>query len=106
MLKIKDDVDLKELEKFGFKHDSIFGVEMYIKSKPHKKEANDHIIDRVFVYEDNRRIVTDIYSSNTHRLQTDILSDLIQAGLIEQVEEECGNCIYCKYTDECDDSEI
>ena len=60
MLKIKDNVDLKELEKFGFKKESWFDNQIvYVKS-----------------YE----------QYNTYFDVT--LYDLIQAGLVEKVEEE------------------
>ena len=74
MLKIKDDVDLKELEKFGFVH---------------KKETNESselyrweiktssIFDAVTVFVWSREV------SDTGA--TDKLYDLIQAGLVEKV---------------------
>lgn len=82
MLKIKDDVDLKELEKFGFKH-------RYEKVYEYIRE-----IDGMTVYR--------IYTTNRHHiLQIEILQpviiagslqkiiyNLIQAGLVEKIEEE------------------
>ena len=93
MLKIKDNVDLKELEKFGFKYDSEFDVGMYIKSKHYEKEINDPIYgkskelfsDRIVVFKDDRKIITDNYSLQT-KMDYDTLFDLIQAGLVEKVE--------------------
>ena len=75
MLKIKDSVDLKELEKFGLKYkketDSEF--EMYEWTRK-TKFTYDYV--SVFVW--NRSI-----NSNA----TDKLYDLIQAGLVEKVSD-------------------
>ena len=82
MLKIKDNVDLKELKRFGFKY--------------HRKQRNQYehysvvsvVKDCVFtkallivVFNDDREIA--IYD----RKGQDILFDLIQAGLVEKVGE-------------------
>ena len=76
MLKIKDEVDLKELEKFGFKytegedwHKSNF--DMYL-SLGDKRELNIDCDDHYFN--------TDI------RECVDWIFDLIRAGLVEKVE--------------------
>ena len=95
MLKIKDNVDLKELEKFGFKYDDEFGVGMYVKSKHYEKEVNDPIYgksnelfsDRICIFEDTRKIITDNYSLQ-NKMDYDTLFDLIQAGLVEKVEDK------------------
>lgn len=76
MLKIKDDVDLKELEKFGFKWDEYY-TEYYIFSK-NKDE-------KVSVTED-RRILIEDFSGFSIVEYLDVLFDLIQAGLVEKVE--------------------
>jgi hypothetical protein len=71
MLKIKDDVDLKELEKFGFYktswHDSM-------------SACNGDINLATF----SRKLY--IYNSNTEVLNK--LYDLIQANLVEKVEDK------------------
>ena len=95
MLKIKDNIDLKELEKFGFEYDDEFDVGMYIKSKHYKKELNDPIYgkyeelfsDRICVFENDRKIITDNYSLQ-NKMDYDTLFDLIQAGLIEKVSDD------------------
>lgn len=77
MLKIKDNVDLKELEKFGFKkyyyrenHDYY----MYPNTKEYK----------LYIFIENRQIMAnDIYSEKP----LEVLYDLIQAGIVEKVEE-------------------
>ena len=82
MLKIRDNIDLKELEKFGFKF--------------HNKQRNQYehysvvsvVKDCIFtkallivVYCDNRQIK--IFDT----MGQDILFDLIQAGLVEKMED-------------------
>lgn len=71
MLKIKDNVDLKELEKFGFE----YGIDNhYIKDISYSVTC--------FVSIENRQIwfgCTEVISS------LEILFDLIQAGLVEKV---------------------
>lgn len=75
MLKIKDNVPLKELEKFGFeyKKKTSSNSELYewIRETPYN-------YDYVCVFIWNRNI--------TDSGATDKLYDLIQAGLVEKVE--------------------
>ncbi len=71
MLKIKDNVDLKELEKFGFIKD---------KNIYHYKNIFDVTVLMVF---DNRKI-----SNPTDDNGNVILYDLIHAGLVEKVEDK------------------
>lgn len=84
MLKIKDNINLKELEKFDF-------VYKENKKLPHNstwdwnnmleiKENKEQIYIRAF----NKREIT-VYS--TCGIAIDKLYDLIQAGLVEKVEE-------------------
>lgn len=75
MLKIKDDVNLKELEKFGFddfgigyKRYGIFGEQYFIHNK-------DRIIKRIHPY------------SFREEANQDEVQDLIQAGLVEKVNK-------------------
>lgn len=71
MLKIRDDVYLKELDKFGFiKVENIY----------YYKNIFDVTVLMVF---DNRKI-----SNPTDDNGNVILYDLIQAGLVEKVEHE------------------
>lgn len=76
MLKIKDNVDLKELEKFGyFLNDK---NEYYIK---HSKNNVVHIsINKFTKY-------IDILTSGGWRDDLDIMYDLIKADLVEKIEE-------------------
>jgi len=84
MLKIKDDVDLKELEKFGFEFETDEDEEYwckYLSDYEHK----------LFIYEDDRKILQGkfqlIYGFKLVELQEKNIQDLIQAGLVENVEE-------------------
>ena len=79
MLKIKDDVDLKELENFGFiKYQSIEDGEMY------------YCICDLFIGKDRRILQDDGINpckSIDYRLseiEVDKIYDLIQAGLVEK----------------------
>lgn len=78
MLKIKDDVDLKELEKFGFKCVNIAGKIKYEFVKT---------IGKTDVYnikiDDNRVIRYNVMS--VHNELSDVIYDLIQANLVEKV---------------------
>lgn len=74
MLKIKDNVDLKELEKFGFEKDRLSCY--YIKEVAIAKEC--------VVYTDTNAIW---FVDNGTLSQLDIIFDLIQAGLVEKVVE-------------------
>lgn len=84
MLKIKDSVDLKELEKFGFK------------PNPHCKDDKlavnfyEHGWEKIAVM-DNRHIYFETeakyYGAIVEDEAVDTLFDLIQAGLVEKMEK-------------------
>lgn len=76
MLKIKDNVDLKELEKFGFEK-SIFVGEHY------EKEVNN--IGTYWINEKSKIIYFEANEIEDIALD-DTLYDLIQAGLVEKEE--------------------
>ena len=82
MLKIKDDVDLKELEKFGYKWttDDV-NHEAYVKYL----EYGDYIA----IYENKRYYIDieDFCGSSWDELEEELLEDLIVAGIIEKVGE-------------------
>ena len=74
MLKIKDNVDLKELEKFGFdleqtkdEFDQVYGFDKGL-----------------LFYKDSKTIILPWNNQNT---ALDTLYDLIKAGLVEKVDE-------------------
>ncbi len=92
MLKIKDDVDLKQLEKFGLKKQPKPYMGYYICI------ARGAKILMVCPNEGNREIIVDKWWDNEQRAHKrpnckyrsnkqvyDVLYDLIQAGLVEKV---------------------
>lgn len=76
MLKIKDNVDLKELKKFGF----IFRANLFY--KPSKKDKD--LVD-ILINQESK--IIDCSGLLGHDEKLDTLYDLIQAGLVEKVEE-------------------
>lgn len=78
MLKIKDNVDLKELEKFGFKQYSIGHQTRY----EYKKEIGNHEIYNIKI--DENRIMHFNQLSVNNELPN-VLYDLIQAGIVEKI---------------------
>lgn len=74
MLKIKNDVNLKELEKFKFKKEKFY----YTLNRCKHKDVE---LDGYTVDLETRKINNYTVSDNT----LDVLYDLIQAGLIEKV---------------------
>ena len=98
MLKIKDNIDLKELEKFGFvpRYSEYTGelVEMRrIVQVPHRDYKHKGVTVtrqpknfwQILKY--NRRIEPYLYTLNLEAIDYEILYDLIKADLIEKVEE-------------------
>ena len=95
MLKIKDNVDLKELEKFGFKyvewnydHEYGFFPKLYVKDmwKDNKWTHKVNIIidtkDRFIDIRNGK----DFGLLTSKQVENKYLSDLIKSGLIEKVE--------------------
>lgn len=81
MLKIKDNVDLKELEKFGFTHEILVYVKEIKRENGYLTEAKPIYID-----ERNRDISIGIGLFNTD-IELDTLYDLLKADLVEKVED-------------------
>lgn len=77
MLKIKDNVDLKELEKFGFKKDKFFG---YILTES-KNQNFEKIIAFLDLDERKIKLNDDIYLENIN------IKNLIKADLVEKVDD-------------------
>ena len=102
MLKIKDDVDLKELEKFGFKfNDGIYEFEIdktnswcldENKKRQHTKELQKLIIcgndGRALGYLVECKINFNILGYGYSIWNFDLIFDLTQAGLVEKVGGE------------------
>lgn len=79
MLKIKDNVDLKELEKLGFIEE--YG-EYFYNFKDYSR------IDYSYLFIDyEKRIFTDYVEYEHIDKMTELLFDLIQAGYVEKIEE-------------------
>ena len=82
MLKIKDNVDLKELEKFGFKKFPLIYV------KEIAKNSTDIFFTRkIYVDEQNRKISISEGIFNID-IELNPIYDLIKADLVEKVEED------------------
>ncbi len=82
MLKIKQEVDLKELEKFGFKNVS---YKNYVYTPKVDIDLNEIRVDS-----DTKKIyITDSDSDVGHIVDENLdkLFELIQAGLVEKVSE-------------------
>lgn len=77
MLKVKDEVDLKELEKFGFEEDD---GEYYYNFKPYTKFEYSYLC-----VDYKKEILTDYVEYEHISKMTDLIFDLIQAGLVEKV---------------------
>lgn len=82
MLKIRDDIDLKELKKFGFYKSG----EVYQKNLEY--DDLDAIIVGIdiciYIVIDDRKIRFSAHASK-ETLKLDVLYDLIQANLVEKV---------------------
>ena len=105
MLKIRDDLDLKELEKFGFEYEEEDGEKYWCKYLP----DNQH---KLFIYEDDREIkqgrFTLIFGYDEVELEEKWIQDLIKANLVEE-PIDCVKIIkdYCKENyNKCENCEI
>lgn len=76
ILKIKDDVNLKELEKFGFKKSRYVGGHF---EKEVEKTGTYWISEKTRIIEFGAESIEDLVIDST-------LYDLIQAGLVEKAE--------------------
>ena len=77
MLKIRDDVDLKELEKYGLKPIEIDG-----KIVAYTKSFNHPCYNSTDVYTCNRSI------TYFNRPNLDTIYNLIKANIVEQIDDE------------------
>lgn len=77
MLKIKDNVDLKELEKFGFAYHND------IESGYYGCCEKSNGFTEVFI--NNARVISIYAITKKSIFDLDVLYDLIQAGLVEKV---------------------
>lgn len=81
MLKIKDNVDLKELEKFGFKLDYELSddEQIYSVKQKYQRLCVEFESRELYLYEE--------FMSNAFMLKNNVIYDLIKADLVEKVEE-------------------
>jgi hypothetical protein len=87
MLKIKDNVDLKELEKFGFKAYSFDRNNFY--GAVYERFLDDKLVYKVVITTNHKYIqIRDGDFANIAGSLQDLLYDLIQAGLVEKVGGE------------------
>ena len=79
MLRIKKEVDLKELEKFGFKY-------VYNDFNDYVAYQKGELFDQFMCVEPKDRILK-IYTSDDCGIDENVLFDLIKADLVEKVVE-------------------
>ena len=88
MLKIKDNVDLKELEKYGFKQDEYGDYYKDLEIKEYFANRVEHLAIMIDGYNKRhlRRIGYIVDEKYCFDIELDILYDLIKANLVEKVE--------------------
>ena len=93
MLKIKNEIDLKELEKYGFEYENILQV-YYKLIIPHKLKIlifNYIPKARVITVEKDKKIITrrmDYWLNwNECEINKKDIKDLIKADLVEKIED-------------------
>lgn len=98
MLKIKDNVDLKELEKFGFKklNDSDmqpYGFELNVEDSAYSNWSDNGFamleVDG-FDFNGKKDRILHLYTTTNDEVwwDIDVIFDLISAGLVEKVVED------------------
>lgn len=80
-LRIKDNIDLKELEKFGFIKDDFYYTKEF--DYEYYKVKIDIELDRKYII-----IQNDYYDSDYACYIPNIIFDLIEAKLVEKVEDK------------------
>lgn len=89
MLKIRDDIDLKELEKYGFVNDEIYGRKVKVKKMMTKEKWNAEIVEIDLITGQLQIFIDDEYYENYTNSETlDFIYDLIKADLLEKVEDK------------------
>lgn len=79
MLKIKDNIDLKELEKYGYSKSSMYGIPSYSKDLEYDG-------DTLTIFIDTRTLFLDTWEYNEKYLLEEA-DDLIKADLVENIGE-------------------
>jgi len=85
MLKIKDNVDLKELEKYGFYKPKKGEYKDYVLMTNDDNGNNSHI--SICNYDGKQRSIMLIENAYSYKLGQDMLYDLIKADLVEKVDD-------------------
>lgn len=80
MLKIKDNIDLKELKKFGYYKASMYGQSSY------NKDLKDN--DTLAIIIDTRKLFLDTWGCINDKYLLKVADDLIKADLVEKVEND------------------
>ena len=83
MLKVKNNVDLKELEKYGFQKD---GYNYYYDFIPYNEDncSGQYIVVDI----KTRKIDLDYFDLEYFRKAVELLYDLIKDGLVEKVDDK------------------
>ena len=89
MLKIRENIELKELEKYGFVNDEIYGRKVKVKKMMTKEKWNAEIVEIDLITRQLQIFVDDEYYENYTNSDTlDFIYDLIKADLIEKVDDK------------------
>lgn len=78
MLKIRDDINLKELEKYGYSKSSMYGELSY------NKDLEDG--DTLAIIIDTRTLFLDAWEYNEKYL-LEVADDLIKADMVEKIDD-------------------
>ena len=88
MLKIRDNLDLNVLEKYGFVNDEIYGKKVKVKKMMTKEKYNAEIVEIDLITRQLQIFVDDeYYEIYTNSDTLDFIYDLIKADLVVKVEE-------------------
>ena len=79
MLKIKDNVNLKELEKFGYYKSSMYGQPSY------NKDLEDN--DTLAIIIETKKLFLDTWGCINEKYLLKVADDLIKSDLVEKVGE-------------------
>lgn len=83
MLKINDNVDLKELEKYGFYKPQKGKYKSYVLLTNNGPRDGSHL--SICKYDNKQKMIMLIQYAYDYRLSLDVLYDLIKADLVEKV---------------------
>ena len=88
MLKIRDNLDLNVLEKYGFVNDEIYGKKVKVKKMMTKEKYNAEIVEIDLITRQLQIFVDDeYYEIYTNSDTLDFIYDLIKADLVVKVDE-------------------